>query len=166
MIQRIQNVFGRTLSFQGISTRSRRRRRKVTIWRLLQLIGAGCLVVVVLTHVAETFKLFPIMGWGLPTSPGHYLDLISAVLGCTLLPLGFLGDVIVGKIQTEALPHFPLDSCNENVPEKRIPRNYALTTAPMSPVRALGKVSAHAYPSNEVPAALASRRRRVRGARR
>jgi hypothetical protein len=69
--------------------------RKVTIWRLLQLIGAGCLVVVVLTHVAETFKLFPIMGWGLPTSPGHYLDLISAVLGCTLLPLGFLGNAIV-----------------------------------------------------------------------
>jgi uncharacterized membrane protein len=71
-----------------------RRRRKVTIWRLLQLIGAGCLVVVVLTHVAETFKLFPSMGWGLPTSPGHYLDLISAVLGCTLLPLGFLGNAI------------------------------------------------------------------------
>jgi len=66
----------------------------VTIWRLLQLVGAGCLVVVVLTHVAEAFKLFPIMGWGLPTSPGHYLDLISAVLGCTLLPLGFLGNAI------------------------------------------------------------------------
>jgi hypothetical protein len=66
----------------------------VTIWRLLQLIGAGCLVVVVLTHVAEAFKLFPTMGWGLPTSPGHYLDLISAVLGCTLLPLGFLGNAI------------------------------------------------------------------------
>ena len=55
---------------------------------------AGCVVVVVLTHVAEAFKLFPIMGWGLPTSPGHYLDLISAVLGCTLLPLGFLGNAI------------------------------------------------------------------------
>ena len=66
----------------------------MTIWRLLQLIGAGCLLVVVLTHVAETFKLFPIMGWGLRTSSGHYLDLISAVLGCTLLPLGFLGNVI------------------------------------------------------------------------
>ena len=44
-------------------------RHKVTIWRLLQLIGAGCVVVVVLTHVAKTFKLFPVMGWGLPTSP-------------------------------------------------------------------------------------------------
>src|SRR5262249_25863094 len=88
------------------AARTRRRRRKVTIWRLLQLIGAGCLVVVVLTHVAETFKLFPIMGWGLPTSPGHYLDLISAVLGCALLPLGFLGNVIaVWKISTGA-PEF------------------------------------------------------------
>jgi len=71
--------------------------RKVTIWRILQLIGAGCLLVVVLTHVAETFKLFPIMGWGLPTSPGHYLDLISAVLGCTLLALGFLGTAIARR---------------------------------------------------------------------
>jgi hypothetical protein len=70
------------------------RRRTVTIWRLLQLVGAGCLLVVVLAHVAEAFKLFPIMGWGLPTSPGHYLDLISAILGCTLLLLGFLGNAI------------------------------------------------------------------------
>jgi hypothetical protein len=69
----------------------------VTIWRLLQLIGAGGLVVVVLTHVAETLELFPNMGWGLPTSPGHYLDLVSAILGCTLLPLGFLGNAIVRR---------------------------------------------------------------------
>jgi hypothetical protein len=62
----------------------------LTIWRLLQLIGTACLVVVVLTHVAETLELFPEMGWGLPTSPGHYLDLVSAILGCTLLPLGFI----------------------------------------------------------------------------
>ena len=66
----------------------------MTIWRLLQLVGAGCLAVVVLTHVAESFKLFPIMRWGLPTSPGHYLDLISAVLGCMLLPQGLLGNAI------------------------------------------------------------------------
>jgi hypothetical protein len=70
---------------------------KVTIWRVLQLVGAGCLVVVVLTHVAETLKLFPVMGWGLPTSPGHYLDLVSAVLGCVLLPLGLLGDAIARR---------------------------------------------------------------------
>jgi hypothetical protein len=75
----------------------KKRRRKVTIWRLLQLTGAGCLVVVVLTHVAEAFGLFPVMGWGLPSSPGHYLDLVSAVLGCTLLPLGFLGNAMARR---------------------------------------------------------------------
>jgi hypothetical protein len=45
----------------------------------------------------ETLELFPEMGWGLPTSPGHYLDLVGAILGCTLLPLGFLGNAIVGR---------------------------------------------------------------------
>jgi hypothetical protein len=98
------------------------------------------LVVVVLTHVAETFKLFPIMGWGLPTSPGHYLDLISAVLGCTLLPLGSLGSAIARrKNSTEALPHFSLDSRNKNLPEKHIHQNYALTTVPMSPRSCIGQ---------------------------
>jgi hypothetical protein len=37
------------------------------------------LIVVALTHVAEAFNIFPSMGWGLPDSPGHYLDLASAV---------------------------------------------------------------------------------------
>jgi hypothetical protein len=69
----------------------------MTIWRVLQLIGAGCLAVVVFAHVAETLKLFPVMGWGLPSSPGHYLDLVSAVLGCVLLPLGLLGNAIAGR---------------------------------------------------------------------
>jgi hypothetical protein len=69
----------------------------VTIWRLLQVIGAGCLAVVLLTHVAEAFKLFPAMGWGLPTSPGHYLDLVSAVVGGVLLPLGLLGNAIAHR---------------------------------------------------------------------
>jgi hypothetical protein len=52
-------------------------------------IGAACLVVVVLTHVAERFDIFPAMGWGLPHSPGHYLDLAAAILGCVLIRLGF-----------------------------------------------------------------------------
>ena len=50
--------------------------------------AAVCFGVVVLTHVAETFRIFPVMGWGLPNSAGHYVDLASAVLGCTLLALG------------------------------------------------------------------------------
>jgi hypothetical protein len=48
-------------------------------------------VLVVLTHVAEALGLFPAMRWGAPDSVGHYLDLASAVLGVTLLPVGYLG---------------------------------------------------------------------------
>jgi hypothetical protein len=62
----------------------------MTIGRWLLVFGFGCLVVVVLTHIAEEFKLFPVMGWGLPDSPGHYLDLISAVLGIVLLIAGII----------------------------------------------------------------------------
>jgi hypothetical protein len=53
--------------------------------RFLGLAGSGCLVIVVLTHVAERFHLLPGMGWGLPNSPGHYLDLSSAISGIVLL---------------------------------------------------------------------------------
>jgi hypothetical protein len=56
----------------------------------LQLLGAGSLVVVVLTHVAEALHLFPWMHWGLEHSVGHYLDFWSAVLGLTLFPIGYL----------------------------------------------------------------------------
>jgi hypothetical protein len=64
--------------------------RERTGWRLVQLFGSFCLVVVVLTHVAEAFQLLPGMGWGLPNSPGHYLDLFSAIIGLILLPLGYV----------------------------------------------------------------------------
>jgi hypothetical protein len=57
---------------------------------LLQLLGAGCLVVVSLSHICEAFGLFPWMGWGLPYSVGHYLDLVSASLGLTLFSVGYL----------------------------------------------------------------------------
>jgi len=56
----------------------------------LQLIGAGCLAVVVLTHIFEALHLFPWMQWGLEHSVGHYLDLCSAGLGITLFPAGYL----------------------------------------------------------------------------
>jgi len=55
-----------------------------------QLLGAGCLVVVVLTHVFESLGVLPWMQWGRPRSAGHYLDLLSAILGVTLLPTGYL----------------------------------------------------------------------------
>jgi hypothetical protein len=56
----------------------------------LLLIGTALLVVVVLTHVAEAFRMFPSMGWGLSNSPGHYLDLVSAIVGPILLFAGYL----------------------------------------------------------------------------
>lgn len=57
---------------------------------VLQLLGAGCLVLVPVTHVAEALHLFPAMGWGLEHSPGHYLDLCSAACGLTVFPIGHL----------------------------------------------------------------------------
>jgi hypothetical protein len=64
--------------------------RAKTVGSCLQLLGAGCLVVVVLTHVAEALHLLPWMQWGLEHSVGHYLDFGSAVLGLTLFPLGYV----------------------------------------------------------------------------
>jgi hypothetical protein len=57
---------------------------------LLQLLGAACLMMVVLTHVCEALHLFPWMQWGLEHSVGHYLDFGSAVAGLTLFPIGYL----------------------------------------------------------------------------
>jgi hypothetical protein len=55
----------------------------------LMLLGAGCLIVIVLTHIFEALHLFPWMGWGLKHSPGHYLDLCAAILGLVFLPTGY-----------------------------------------------------------------------------
>jgi len=59
-------------------------------WSLLQIIGTGSLVVVVLTHVCEALQMLPWMHWGLPNSPGHYLDLSRLLVGVTLFPEGYL----------------------------------------------------------------------------
>jgi hypothetical protein len=64
--------------------------RRKTLCTVLQLLGAGCLVMVILTHICEALQLFPWMQWGLPNSAGHYLGFFSAVLGLTLFPVGFL----------------------------------------------------------------------------
>jgi len=64
--------------------------REKIVCSFLQLLGAGCLVIVVLTHVSEALHLFPWMHWGLEHSAGHYLDLCSAVFGLTLFPIGYL----------------------------------------------------------------------------
>ena len=68
--------------------------RGKTVPSFLQLLGTGCLSLVVLTHVAEALRLFPGMGWGLEHSAGHYVDLSSAVLAFTLFPTGYLLDAL------------------------------------------------------------------------
>lgn len=67
---------------------------KAKVVRLMTLAGSACLLVVVLTHVAERFNIFPAMGWGLPDSPGHYLDLLSAIAGIGLLASGVVARLL------------------------------------------------------------------------
>jgi hypothetical protein len=71
---------------------------------VLLLFGSASLIVVVLTHVAEALHIFPSMGWGLPDSAGHYLDLVSAILGSALLLLGFLIALFRRKKRGEMKP--------------------------------------------------------------
>ena len=71
--------------------------RSKTVCCFLQLLGAGCLVVVVLTHLCEALHLFPWMHWGREHSVGHYLDFWSAVLGITLFPLGYLFHALTAR---------------------------------------------------------------------
>lgn len=66
--------------------------RARTFGSYLQLVGSGCFVVVVLTHLFEALDWFPSMGWGLERSAGHYVDLASGTLGVALFPLGYLLD--------------------------------------------------------------------------
>jgi hypothetical protein len=68
--------------------------REKRVPSFLQLLGAGCLGVVVLAHICEALDLFPWMHWGDEHSVGHYLDLGSAILGLTLFPLGYLLHVL------------------------------------------------------------------------
>ena len=71
--------------------------RERTWWSLLQLLGACLLALVILAHVAETFGLFPSMGWGRRDTMGHYIDLVSALGGSVLLPAGYIGRVRVKR---------------------------------------------------------------------
>ena len=64
--------------------------REKRVSSLLQLVGAGCLAVVVLAHICEALHLVPWMHWGDEHSLGHYVDFGSAILGLTLFPLGYL----------------------------------------------------------------------------
>lgn len=61
-----------------------------TLPALLQLIGAGGLITVVIAHIGEAFSLLPSMQWGIEHSVGHYLDLGAATIGLMLFPAGYL----------------------------------------------------------------------------
>jgi hypothetical protein len=63
----------------------------------LQMVGAGGLILVVLTHICEGLHVLSWMGWGAKHSPGHYLDLSSAVLGLIFFPVGYLGMSLRGS---------------------------------------------------------------------
>src|SRR5260370_14063780 len=56
----------------------------------LQLVGAGCLAIVVLCHLSKALHLFPWMPWGLEPSFRHYLAFLSAVLCLTAFTIGYL----------------------------------------------------------------------------
>lgn len=68
--------------------------RRRSLYPFMQLSGAGCIVVVVFTHVCEALHWLPGMHWGLEHSTGHYVDLAGALLGLTLFPVGYLVDAL------------------------------------------------------------------------
>ena len=69
-------------------------RRERSLSSFLQLIGVGCLIVVVLTHVAEALHLFPSMHWGRPHSLGHCVDFASTMFALALFPVGYLSQAL------------------------------------------------------------------------
>ena len=71
--------------------------KEKNIWSFLQVVGAGCLVIVVLTHICEALGLFPSMHWGPKGSVGHYVDFWSATLGLTLFPAGYLFHALTNR---------------------------------------------------------------------
>ena len=64
--------------------------REKSLCSFLQVFGALCLTLVVLTHFCEALGLFPSMRWGEERSAGHYIDFWSAGIGLTIFPLGYL----------------------------------------------------------------------------
>ena len=64
--------------------------RERTKHTLLQVLGAGALVVVIFTHTFEALRFLPWMDWGRQSSAGHSIDVGSAVVAATLFPTGYL----------------------------------------------------------------------------
>jgi len=72
--------------------------RRKGLATLFQLIGAACLVVVVIAHLCEALGWFPWMHWGLEHSAGHYLDLVAAIAGLSLFSIGYLFGALTKKV--------------------------------------------------------------------
>jgi hypothetical protein len=47
------------------------------------------------------------LGWGLPNSPGHYLDLVTAILAVTMLPLGVAAEILMRRRKAQTTRRFP-----------------------------------------------------------
>ena len=71
--------------------------RERSLATFLQLFGAAGLLSVVITHLCEALELLAWMHWGERHSVGHYIDLLSAVFGLTLLPLGFVLHIVAKR---------------------------------------------------------------------
>ncbi len=71
--------------------------RQRSLYPFMQLLGAACIVAVVLTHVCEALDWLPDMHWGLEHSAGHYVDLAGAVLSLILFPAGYLLDALLSR---------------------------------------------------------------------
>jgi hypothetical protein len=72
---------------------------------LLQLFGAGSLVIVALAHIFEALNVLAWMHWGLQHSPGHYLDASAAFLGVVLFPTGYLLEALANHPAKSRLSH-------------------------------------------------------------
>ena len=65
---------------------------------LLHLIGAACFAVVVIAHFCEALNWFPWMHWGLENSIAHYVDLVAAIGGLSLFPIGYLFGALTREV--------------------------------------------------------------------
>ena len=63
-------------------------RKKRTWSSAFQLAGACLLLVGVAIHICKALHLLASKDWGAANSAGHYLDLVGAIAGLTLLSFG------------------------------------------------------------------------------